>query len=78
MFSSINDELLHTKMLLNSFNTITSNGSKYVIIFFNINILKIIYVYRVHSYLISTILNKLKTVIQYFFQTLSNHHDENL
>jgi hypothetical protein len=70
--------IYYIQMHLNSFDTITSDGSKYIIKFqnFNINIKKyIVYVYRAHSYLISTILHKLKIVIQHFFQTLSNHHN---
>jgi len=70
--------IYYIQMHLNSFDTITSDGSKYIIKFqnFNNNIkIYIVYVYKGHSYLISTILNKLKIVIQHFFQTLFNHHN---
>jgi endonuclease/exonuclease/phosphatase family metal-dependent hydrolase len=54
-------------MHLNSFNTITSDGSKYIATIFNINTGKeihIIYVYKFHSCSISTFLNNLQTIIQ--------------
>jgi len=53
-------------MHLDSFNTITNDGSKYIETF-NINRRKNIYiicVYRVHSCSISTFLNNLETIIQ--------------
>jgi hypothetical protein len=51
-------------MHLNSFNTITNNGSKYVTTF-NINTQKIhiVCVYRVHSCLVFTFLNNFQTII---------------
>ncbi len=59
-------------MYLNSLNTITSDGSKYIEAIFNINTQKeihIVCVYRVLSCSISTFLNNLQNIIQ----TLSNH-----
>jgi hypothetical protein len=53
-------------MHLDSFNTITSDGSKYIVATFNINTQKAIYnicVYRVHSCSIFTFLNNLQTII---------------
>ncbi len=54
-------------MHLNSFNTITNDGSEYII--FNINTWKeihIVRVYRVRSCSISTFLNNLQTIIQQY------------
>ncbi len=65
--------IYYIQMHLNSFDTITSDGSKYIIKlkFLNINIkIYIAYVYKAHSYLISTILNKLTIVIQHFFSNI--------
>ncbi len=55
-------------MHLNSFNTITNDGSKFITTF-NINRRKKIYyiyicVYRVHSCSISTFMNNLEPIIQ--------------
>jgi hypothetical protein len=49
-------------MHLDSFNTITNDGSKFILITFNTNTWKsihIVCVYKVHSCLVSTFLNKL-------------------
>ncbi len=54
-------------MHLDSFNTITSDGSKYLVATFNTNTRKIIYVvcvYRVHSCSIFTFLKNIQTIIQ--------------
>jgi hypothetical protein len=54
-------------MHLDSFNTITSNGSKYITSTFNTNTWKSIYivcVYRTHSCLISTFLHNFQTIVQ--------------
>jgi hypothetical protein len=54
-------------MHLNSFHTITSDGSKYIVTTFNTNSQRAIYivcVYRAHSCSISTFLNNLQTIIQ--------------
>jgi hypothetical protein len=51
-------------MHLNFINTIVNDGSKYIIVTFNINTWKainIVCVYRAHSCLVSTFLNKLQT-----------------
>jgi hypothetical protein len=50
------------QMHLDSFNTITSDDSKYIAITFNINTWKsihIVFAYKIHSHLVSTFLNKL-------------------
>jgi endonuclease/exonuclease/phosphatase family metal-dependent hydrolase len=55
-------------MYLDFFNTIISNGSKYMTTTFNINTRKtihIICVYRIHSCLVSTFLKKFQTIIQH-------------
>jgi hypothetical protein len=60
-------------MHLNCFNTITSDGLKYVITTFNISTRKeihIVCVYRVHSCSIFTFLNNFQTITQ---QSLKNH-----
>jgi hypothetical protein len=54
-------------MHLVSFNTITSDGSKYIITTFNNNTQKtlhIVCVCKVHSWSIFTFLNNLQTIIQ--------------
>ncbi len=54
-------------MYLDSFNTIISDGSEYIVVIFNINTWKAIHivcVYRVHSCSISTFLNNFQTIIQ--------------
>jgi hypothetical protein len=54
-------------MHLDSFNTITSDGSKYIATIFNTNTWKtinIVCVYKAHSCSISTFLNNLQTIIQ--------------
>jgi endonuclease/exonuclease/phosphatase family metal-dependent hydrolase len=56
-------------MHLDSFNTIISDGSKYIATIFNINARKtihIICVYKIHSCSISTFLNNLQTIIQQY------------
>jgi hypothetical protein len=56
-------------MHLNSFNTITSDGSEYIITTFNTNTWKTIYivcVYKVHSCSIFTFLNNLQIIIHQF------------
>ncbi len=56
-------------MHLDSFNTITSDGSKYIITTFIINTRKpihIVCVYKAHSCSISTFLNSLQTIIQQY------------
>jgi len=53
-------------MHLDSFNTITNDGSKYIVMTFNINTWKsihIVCVYKTHSCSISTFLNNLQTII---------------
>jgi Tat protein secretion system quality control protein TatD with DNase activity len=53
-------------MHLNSFDTITSDGSKYITTIFNTNTqyIYIVCVYGAHSCSISTFLNNLQTIIQ--------------
>ncbi len=54
---------------LYSFNTITSDGSKYITTIFNINTQKaihIVFLYKVHSCSIFTFLNNLQTIIQQY------------
>ncbi len=54
-------------MHLDSFNTMTNDGSKYIAIILNINTQKEIYivcVYKVHSCSIFTFLNNFQTIIQ--------------
>jgi 2-hydroxy-3-keto-5-methylthiopentenyl-1-phosphate phosphatase len=55
-------------MHLDSFNTITNDGSKYITTTFNTNTWKnlIICVYSTHSCLIFRFLNNLQTIIQQF------------
>jgi len=50
---------------LNHFNTVTSDGSKYIITTFNIYIYKNVCVYTFHSCSIFTFLNNLQTIIQH-------------
>ncbi len=55
-------------MHLNPFNTITNDGSEYIVEIYNINtqkIINILFVYKVHSCSISTFLNKLQIIIQH-------------
>ncbi len=55
-------------MHLDSFNTIISDGSKYISTILNINARKAIHivcVYKAHSSSISTFLNNLQTIIQH-------------
>jgi hypothetical protein len=62
-------------MRLDSFNMITSDGSKYITTTFNINTQKtihIVYVYKVHSCSICTFLNNLQTIIQQSLELSSN------
>jgi hypothetical protein len=52
-------------MHLDSFNTITNDGSEYISTTFNINTLKkIVYAYKAQSCSIFTFLNNFQTVIQ--------------
>ncbi len=56
-------------MHLDSFNTITNDGSKYITTIFNINTQKtihIVFLYKVHSCSIFTFLNNLQTIIQQY------------
>jgi len=56
---------------LDSFNTITSDGSKYIVTIFNINTWKAIhsvFMYRAHSCSVFTFLNNLQTIIQHFLE----------
>jgi hypothetical protein len=56
-------------MHLDSFNTITSDDSKYIAITFNINTRKAIHivcVYKIHSCSISAFLNNLQIIIQQY------------
>jgi hypothetical protein len=58
-------------MHLDSFNTIVSDGLKYMATTFNINTRKkihIVYVYKVHSCSIFTFLNNCQTIIQQFLE----------
>jgi hypothetical protein len=58
-------------MHLDSFNTITSDGSKYIATIFDTNTRSAMYivcVYKVHSCSISTLLNNIQTIIQQFLE----------
>jgi hypothetical protein len=61
-------------MHLDSSNTITNYGSKYIVATFNINTWKaihIVYVYKINSCSISTFVNNLQTIIQ---QSLEHYY----
>ncbi len=64
-------------MHITSFNIIINDGLEYIGTTFNINTRKeihIVCVYRAHSCLIFTFLNKSSNYNSTFSQTLSNHH----